>query len=239
MEGPVQAAGMGPVIRGVEETSALAVDSLITQEHSLQLVENLRKIYDEDDCFLHDVNKRFHAHVKTMKHEKLEVTRSNKPSRSTRTFTKKTSSSALTKSVASPSEEDMESVPPPKTPSREFFTPKRKSSSSIANSLRKVSAARKISVVKVVEEQEVMLTSPPRKGSVIRKSPKLRTDLNNSRAPSGKIIKSGANKKVAASGGLHRVKEKWIVNHNFRGVKGSHYSEDRKSRTIRRKLSEM
>ena len=157
MEGPVQAAGMGPVIRGVEETSALAPDSLITQEHSLQLVENLRKIYDEDDCFLHDVNKRFHAHVKTMKHEKLEVTRSNKPSRSTRTFNKKTSSSALTKSVASLSEEDME------TPSREFFTPKRKSSSSIANSLRKVSAARKISIVKVVEEQEVKLTSPPRK----------------------------------------------------------------------------
>ena len=59
------------------------------------------------------INKRFHAHVKTMKHEKLEVTRSNKPSRSTRTFTKKTSSSALTKSVASPSEEDMESFPPP------------------------------------------------------------------------------------------------------------------------------
>ena len=55
MEGPVQAAGMGPVIRGVEETSALAPDSLITQEHSLQLVENLRKIYDEEDCFLHDV----------------------------------------------------------------------------------------------------------------------------------------------------------------------------------------
>ena len=52
MEGPVQAAGMGPVIRGVEETSALAPDSLITQEHSLQLVENLRKIYDEEDCLL-------------------------------------------------------------------------------------------------------------------------------------------------------------------------------------------
>jgi len=36
-----------------EET--LSPDSLITQEHSLQLVENIRKIYEEEDCFLHDV----------------------------------------------------------------------------------------------------------------------------------------------------------------------------------------
>ena len=174
---------------------------------------------------------------------------SDKPTRSTRTLTKKmASSSALTKSAASPRVRELaaqvlsparsatsprhtamgytgspiservkvfenamkesaglksssseqvetESVPPPKTP----FTPKRKSS--IANNLRKVSAARNIPVFKVVEEQEVKLISPPKKGPVIRKSPKPRTNLNNSRAPSGKIIKSGANKKVAASGG--------------------------------------
>ena len=29
--------------------------SLVSQEHSLQLVENLRRIYDEEDCFLHDI----------------------------------------------------------------------------------------------------------------------------------------------------------------------------------------
>ena len=27
----------------------------MSQEHSLQLVENLRKIYYEEDCFLHDI----------------------------------------------------------------------------------------------------------------------------------------------------------------------------------------
>ena len=30
-------------------------DNLVSQEHSLQLVENLRKIYYEEDCFLHDI----------------------------------------------------------------------------------------------------------------------------------------------------------------------------------------
>ena len=29
--------------------------SRVTQEHSVQLVDNLRRIYDEEDCFLHDV----------------------------------------------------------------------------------------------------------------------------------------------------------------------------------------
>ena len=33
----------------------VADGSLITHEHSLQLVENLRKIYEEEDCYLHDV----------------------------------------------------------------------------------------------------------------------------------------------------------------------------------------
>ena len=38
-----------------EETAGLSADNIITQEHSLQLVENLRKVYEEEDCFLHDV----------------------------------------------------------------------------------------------------------------------------------------------------------------------------------------
>merc|ERR1740128_326787 len=103
---------------------------------------------------------------------------------------------------SSSSEEETETIPP-KTPLRQFFTPKRRSS--IANSLRKVSAARNMSVAKVVEEQEVNMVSPPsKKGPVIRKSPgtkPAKVNLNNSRAPTGKIIKSGVNKKVAASGG--------------------------------------
>ena len=37
------------------EEGQAASDSLITQEHSLQLVENLRKFYEEDYCFLYDV----------------------------------------------------------------------------------------------------------------------------------------------------------------------------------------
>ena len=39
----------------MEEPRALSPDSFITQEHSLQLVENLRRIFEEEDCFLHDV----------------------------------------------------------------------------------------------------------------------------------------------------------------------------------------
>merc|ERR1719180_516352 len=38
----------------MEEPRALSPDSFITQEHSLQLVENLRRIFEEDG-FLHDV----------------------------------------------------------------------------------------------------------------------------------------------------------------------------------------
>eukprot|EP00092_Neocalanus_flemingeri_P022961 GFUD01024893.1.p1 GENE.GFUD01024893.1~~GFUD01024893.1.p1 ORF type:complete len:633 (+),score=228.00 GFUD01024893.1:113-1900(+) len=37
------------------EEASLGPDSLVCQEHSLQLVENLRRIYDEEDCFLHDI----------------------------------------------------------------------------------------------------------------------------------------------------------------------------------------
>jgi len=95
------------------------------------------------------------------------------------------------------SDEDTDHVPAPKTPSAKYFTPKRKSS--IANSLRKVSAARKMTVTQVVEEQDVNVVSPPRKGPVIRKSPgnKAKANLNNSRAPAGKVVKPG--KKVAPS----------------------------------------
>ena len=35
--------------------AASASDNLITQEHSLQLVENLRKFYEDEYCFLYDV----------------------------------------------------------------------------------------------------------------------------------------------------------------------------------------
>ena len=38
-----------------EESQSVPTDNLITQEHSLQLVENLRKVFEEEDCFLHDV----------------------------------------------------------------------------------------------------------------------------------------------------------------------------------------
>ena len=63
MEAHAQAASAsaphGPVPRNrnlvLGQEESLSGDSLITQEHSLQLVENLRKIYDEEDCFLHDV----------------------------------------------------------------------------------------------------------------------------------------------------------------------------------------
>ena len=57
-----------------------------------------------------------------------------------------------------------------------------------------------MTVSQVVDEQEVNEVSPPRKGPVIRKSPgKAKTNLNNSRAPAGKVVKAG--KKVLASGG--------------------------------------
>ena len=61
MEGQAASASAphGPVLRNrnlvLGQEESLSGDSLITQEHSLQLVENLRKIYDEEDCFLHDV----------------------------------------------------------------------------------------------------------------------------------------------------------------------------------------
>ena len=50
--------GPGPRNRNLLQTGAddqVSADNLITQHHSLQLVENLRKIYDEEDCFLYDV----------------------------------------------------------------------------------------------------------------------------------------------------------------------------------------
>ena len=37
------------------EEGQAASDSLITQEHCLQLVENLRKFYEDEYCFLYDV----------------------------------------------------------------------------------------------------------------------------------------------------------------------------------------
>ena len=33
----------------------LSSDNLITPEHSMQLVENLRKFYEDEYCFLYDV----------------------------------------------------------------------------------------------------------------------------------------------------------------------------------------
>jgi len=41
--------------RGRQGEEAAPQDPLVTQEHSLQLVDNLRKIYDDEDCFLYDV----------------------------------------------------------------------------------------------------------------------------------------------------------------------------------------
>ena len=37
------------------EEGQAASDNLITQEHSLQLVENLRRFYEDEYCFLYDV----------------------------------------------------------------------------------------------------------------------------------------------------------------------------------------
>ena len=57
-----------------------------------------------------------------------------------------------------------------------------------SNLSKTLSAARKMTVSQVVEEQEVNVVSPPRKGPVIRKSPgKAKTNLNNSQAPKMKI----------------------------------------------------
>ena len=39
----------------VFQDEAGSPDTLVSQEHSLQLVENLRKIYYEEECFLHDI----------------------------------------------------------------------------------------------------------------------------------------------------------------------------------------
>ena len=38
-----------------DEAGSHSQDNLVSQEHSLQLVENLRKIYYEEECFLHDI----------------------------------------------------------------------------------------------------------------------------------------------------------------------------------------
>ena len=38
-----------------EGQASQSSDNLITQEHSLQLVENLRKFYEDEYCFLYDV----------------------------------------------------------------------------------------------------------------------------------------------------------------------------------------
>merc|ERR1712142_1365345 len=71
--------------------------------------------------------------------------------------------------------------------------------SSIQVSLEKVSAARKLSVNAVIAEQEPNIV---KKGPVIRKSPGVSSNtsnLNNSRAPAGKVVRPG--RKVLASGG--------------------------------------
>ena len=38
-----------------EGQAVVSSDNLITQEHSMQLVENLRKFYEDEYCFLYDV----------------------------------------------------------------------------------------------------------------------------------------------------------------------------------------
>ena len=70
--------------------------------------------------------------------------------------------------------------------------------SSIADSLARVSAARNLSVNKIILEQEVNVV---KKGPTIKKSPEVTNTsaLNNSRAPSGKVVRPG--RKVFASGG--------------------------------------
>eukprot|EP00092_Neocalanus_flemingeri_P037642 GFUD01040979.1.p1 GENE.GFUD01040979.1~~GFUD01040979.1.p1 ORF type:complete len:965 (+),score=307.98 GFUD01040979.1:49-2895(+) len=77
--------------------------------------------------------------------------------------------------------------------------------SSIADSLSRVSAARNLSVNDVLTEQEVNIVNPAtKKGPTIKKnySPVAATsssNLNNSRAPAGKVVRPG--RKVFASGG--------------------------------------
>jgi len=86
------------------------------------------------------------------------------------------------------------------TPKKKARDSKRKSS--IRDSLAKASAARNLSVADILEEQEVNIVSKPaKKGPSIKKSPGLEksTNLNNSRAPAGKVVRPG--RKVLASGG--------------------------------------
>ena len=97
--------------------------------------------------------------------------------------------------LRSSSDSEKESV---STPNRSYCTPGRKSS--IARSLKKVSAARNVPVSTILSESSVEIVAPHKKGPVIRKSPpKPKENLNNSRAPAGKIVKPG--RKVGASGG--------------------------------------
>ena len=95
-----------------------------------------------------------------------------------------------------------------------------------------------MTVSQVVDEQEVNVVSPPRKGPVIRKSPgKAKTNLNNSRAPAGKVVKAG--KKVLASGGCgiswkNYSSWKWS---NFGGNPREEEGREKNERVTRSKVS--
>jgi len=82
-------------------------------------------------------------------------------------------------------------TPPPRTTERR---------SSLGDRLKRVSLARGVSLAELVSEQEVVVTSPPRKGPTIRKSPSSAApSMNTSRAPAGKVVRPM--RKVLASGG--------------------------------------
>merc|ERR1719234_2157326 len=73
--------------------------------------------------------------------------------------------------------------------------------SSLGDRLKRVSLARGVSLAELVSEQEMVVTSPPRRGGpTIRKSPSSAAPSNNtSRAPAGKVVRPM--RKVLASGG--------------------------------------
>merc|ERR1712013_310770 len=101
-----------------------------------------------------------------------QVTPPSKPAEERRTTTKRT--------------------PPPRSAA--------KRRSSLGDRLKRVSTARDVTVAELVSEQEVVITSPPRRGPTIRKSPSSAAPSHNtSRAPAGKVVRPM--RKVLASGG--------------------------------------
>lgn len=96
-------------------------------------------------------------------------------------------------------EKPKDCAPVERAPKKASRTAKRRSS--VGEVLKNVSGAQNVSVNDVIAEQEVNVVNPVRKGPIIKKSPgsNSSSNLNNSRAPAGKVVRPG--RKVFASGG--------------------------------------